>query len=275
MGAPGVVPVAIITGLLSINSPFDLNTGAWNTPHGISQMPIVVDLYTIARGEKVEGYDSRRRRYIKAPPDPELAEQLATYIAGHFGEFIRSGEFTRHAGVARLSDKERARLRAAVEAHPEISIEKLAAADSAVNDRVERRRAELRRQQQRNKGMIGPSMFLVFITLVAVVELFSVVAFATTASLRLFGLAVVNGAGDPASRLRMVWRTTLVWAPALCAAAVGLKLSAERSSGPVLQVLVALMVMSGVIFVGGLIWTVMRPQRGPHDLLSGTHVVVR
>lgn len=63
------------------------------------------------------------------------------------------------------------------------------------------------------------------------------------------------------------------WAPGLGTAAVSPQLSdINRFAGPVS---VGVMVMSAAIFVGGLIWSVMRPGRGLHDLLSGTHIVIR
>ena len=109
------------------------------------------------------------------------------------------------------------------------------------------------------------------VILMAGVDLLSVIVFGTTASLRVVGLAVVNGAGDPASRLRMVWRTVLAWAPGLGTGVAAIPLS----GGTLSPVWVAVMVTSAAIFVVGLIWTVMRPGRGLQDLLSGSHIVPR
>jgi hypothetical protein len=267
---PMLLAAPLLAALVPRNRPLDLKALEWASPPGVSQLPTLVHYQNPAY------YDFKTRSFIKQQPDPKFAEHVAIYIAAHFGEFIRSAEFNRHPGVAGLTEEKRALLIKTAAAHPHISAERLAVADAAVNRKIEAERLAVERARQNFPRKFGPVMFMGYINFLAAAGLFSVVVFGTTAGLRVFGLAVVNRAGEPASRGRMAWRTGLIWVPALVAAGpIGWVSALGRSGGSISPILVGVMVTGAAVFAAGLIWTVIRPGRGPQDILSGTRVVMR
>jgi len=122
---------------------------------------------------------------------------------------------------------------------------------------------------------------LIMCTAMAVVNLICVVAFGTPATLRLFRLAVVNSAGEPASRFLQILRTValaLIWIPVWLAAAALILVPTVllpvlyRTQAEFDQMAIVFPA-TAIVFVAGLFWNVVRPSRGPHDFVAGTHLV--
>src|ERR1035438_8545096 len=66
-------------------------------------------------------------------------------------------------------------------------------------------------QQWMISGILFAGVLVCGAAAFALVELLGPVAFGQSPILRLFGIAVVNRRGRPATRLRMLWRWALVW----------------------------------------------------------------
>ena len=96
------------------------------------------------------------------------------------------------------------------------------------------------------------------------------------------GIAVVNRDGSPASRLRTFSRGLLGWSPMIL---LGLlpsfwnktlllsPLTAEKTVGLSLPLWLSLFLLAVAIL--GSIWSIVTPERGPHDRIVGTYLVPR
>ena len=84
------------------------------------------------------------------------------------------------------------------------------------------------------------------------------------------GLAVLTTRGREIGRLRAVWRLTLAWSPVgVFSALVAVPALRPWLYAPVPAFTVATVMAAGVI------WTIWRPTRGPHDIIAGTVIGVR
>lgn len=84
------------------------------------------------------------------------------------------------------------------------------------------------------------------------------------------GLAVLSASGREVSRMRALWRLTITWLPALVYGALlawPLTRGAMQRPAPVLATI--------ALLAGGMVWTLFRPTRGPHDILARTRIGVR
>ena len=76
--------------------------------------------------------------------------------------------------------------------------------------------------------------------------------------------------GREIGRLRAVWRLTLAWSPVgVFSALVAVPALRPWLYAPVPAFTVATLMAAGVI------WTIWRPTRGPHDIIAGTVIGVR
>jgi zinc transporter ZupT len=87
--------------------------------------------------------------------------------------------------------------------------------------------------------------------------------------MRLLGLELVNGRGEPAGRLRLVWRQLLVLGPlvALAAAPVVYFASKTKAAG------LTLGLAAGVLVAASVLTALRTPGRGLTERLSGTRMV--
>jgi hypothetical protein len=91
--------------------------------------------------------------------------------------------------------------------------------------------------------------------------------------LRLFGIAVVDAAGDEVSRWRALLRAALIWSP--WTAFVLLPPSAALTL--VVSPALACMILGtfGFVMVAGMLWSIVEPARGVQDRLAQTYLVPR
>jgi hypothetical protein len=86
---------------------------------------------------------------------------------------------------------------------------------------------------------------------------------------RMSGLEVVTGDGEPAGRVRLLTRSLLIWSPIVLAHyAQAFAIGVQPVPGAVSLVAVA-------IVAAGAILAVRTPSRGLHDRITGTWVVPR
>jgi hypothetical protein len=90
---------------------------------------------------------------------------------------------------------------------------------------------------------------------------------------RLLGLAVVRRDGREIGRLRSIGRVLIAWSPLLiwCASLFPRPIAALSAGS--LRIEAAVVVMA--ILLGGAVWSIVRPTRGPHDVVAGTWIVPR
>jgi hypothetical protein len=107
---------------------------------------------------------------------------------------------------------------------------------------------------------------------VAVVSLIGALATRAGFTLRGVGGALVTARGEPASRLRAVWRTLVVWSPIVPVLLV-------IRYGPKVQAMTALAALAQtlplVLLAGGAAWAIRHPARGLQDRGAGTWIVPR
>ena len=100
-----------------------------------------------------------------------------------------------------------------------------------------------------------------------------VVAFAFRGPLTflLFRVGLVDTTGAPASRWRALIRAGCAWSPVLALQLAPQPVKLLLATTP----MAALTALGGlaVIMLGGAGWAIVRPERGPQDLISGTWVV--
>jgi eukaryotic-like serine/threonine-protein kinase len=91
-------------------------------------------------------------------------------------------------------------------------------------------------------------------------------------TLRAFGASVVNRRGEPASRLRCLWRAAVVWSlvPVMLVAIDGdMKIEGAAAGTLILRSLPM------ALFAAGAVWAILHPSRSIQDRLSGTWIVPR
>jgi hypothetical protein len=121
-------------------------------------------------------------------------------------------------------------------------------------------------------------------------SLLGTVIFGFDLILRIFGVVVVNRAGRPANRLRLLARSALVWGPMIAGGIVivstflrpegmagALWLIGEKTSaiGFGWNLGIGAFIFAALSFLVGVPWTILRPATGPHDLIAGTRVTPR
>jgi uncharacterized RDD family membrane protein YckC len=112
---------------------------------------------------------------------------------------------------------------------------------------------------------------LIVLVVMAVTSLIGQIASGRVLGLRMFGITVVNRAGQRASRFRLVVRWVLAWVPILVALLLLVMVTpADSDNGNVVYMIGPL-----AIVAAGLVWSLLRPQRGLHDRLAGTWLVPR
>jgi hypothetical protein len=88
--------------------------------------------------------------------------------------------------------------------------------------------------------------------------------------LRLLGVAVVTRDGRPAARWRTLWRAIVAWwlTPAVCGLGI---LAGVTTHHPGLAIVLGFAIPA--LFVAGVIWALVAPERGLQDRLAGTWLV--
>ena len=185
----------------------------------------------------------------------ERAEEraaLEVYIAGRFRSMMVTDPymFTGPA-TGRVLEARRPLVERIAADHPAVSADEMTTATTTLGP-------FLRAQERRHKlklALLGGQL--------ALFALFGVWAFRGGLIFRAFGIAVVTGDGEPASRLRALLRGLAGWA--WVAAAIWLWVAFGVAVGVCMAVLV----------LAGAAWAIVHPTRGLQDRIAGTWLVPR
>jgi uncharacterized RDD family membrane protein YckC len=143
-------------------------------------------------------------------------------------------------------------------------------AEAATLLEATRQRTEERFLKQDNTTTIFIALLLVGAGMSLGGGLVSVLARPSGFAMTSLGLAVVTRQGRQISRVRAVLRLVVAWAPLLV---YGALLAWPMTRDAVNSIVVAsLAAMPTVI---GFVWAMLRPTRGPHDLIMGTSIGTR
>ena len=239
--------------------PFE-NADEWR------KLQVAVSTYAMARGE------TKPDKSLLVPAgvtNPSTAAMAADFISGHFAERIKSATFDRDAEAAGLNARQRELAKLAIAERPRVSPERLKQADLAFGPSM-RMTEEFGRKMV---PMIGPALFLTLILAIGVGSIAGGLIFGFAPMLHVFGLAVVDRAGKPASRGRLFGRAMLVWGLQLAIAVLAFVVARLMSPYPNTAFAAAALGFAAILI--GVPWSIIHPNAGPHDRLSGTRVVPR
>jgi serine/threonine protein kinase len=214
--------------------------------------------------------------------DPEVREAAEIAIAGNFGARIRDDEFWNSGIVRELAKDYRAFAEDIVRRRPDVTAQQVADAEAVLkNAREERDRANRTAGRQPQQSALELTALIVPIltggamALVLLACMLSALIVPGGLVSRQLGLAAVTRSGREVSRLRSLARVLVAGLPAI-AWLIYLVMSPKVRGfvpvppNPVLSTLIPL-----VVLAIGLLWTIVRRTRGPHDLVVGTWVVPR
>lgn len=241
-------PAAVLAGFLGLGGFL-----AWR------EQPVAIRVAPL-----VDYVQSRRSQEQANMANREL---VAVYLAAEFGDFVRTATAEQRAAALGLTARDWKTADSIVAAHPVVSPVQLASARLLVD-------STWRGQPPDLPGRWGTTAVIVLIVALGIPVVVGgfVALFARRGPvLHVLGLEVVNRRGQPAGRMRLLWRHIVGWTPALLCLAgllvVYLGNAWRQASGWV--TLAGVAVVSLVAVVPGL----RTPQRGLAERLSGTVVV--
>jgi len=213
---------------------------------------------------------------------PEVRSAAEIAIVGRYAHLIRDEEFWQSGVVRSLAPDYRPIAEDILKRHPDVSATQIAEAEAVMKkargEREEQDRARGRRPQQSIVALSG-----VIISTVTALALALVLAVCLVSSLivpgglvsRNLGLAAVTRSGQEISRARSLARVLVAGLPGIVwfvylAFSPKVQGWVPTPSRPLTATLITVSVLAI-----GLVWTVVRRARGPHDLLTGTWVVPR
>jgi uncharacterized RDD family membrane protein YckC len=199
----------------------------------------------------------------------QQAERMAKYIAGHYGDFVLSPELERDPVFGQWPPEQRDNLREVVKTHTPVSPAELQNIDAMVDPSLQRHLND------------GPTVMIVVVggfligtlVIVCVAQFISLLLFRTTLGQRLFGFAVVNRRGEPASRGRLLWRWLIIWLP-LAVVVVRLAL-ANATFQPMTTFTIAFLYVKTAIWLLCVAVAMWKPENGIHDDIAKTRLVPR
>jgi uncharacterized RDD family membrane protein YckC len=209
--------------------------------------------------------------------EPAVRAAAEVAIAGRYGPKIRDEEFW-NAGVVRsLAPDYRSLAEDILARHPDVSPERLTAAEAVLKEARSRGPSAGRRQQSAVElgGVIMSTVTAAALGLVLVACVVSSLLVPGGVVSRQLGLAAVTRSGKEITRLRSLMRTLVAGSPAILwltylAFAPKVQGFVPTPPNPITGTLVTVAVLAV-----GHAWTTARRTRGPHDLLTGTWVVPR
>jgi hypothetical protein len=210
--------------------------------------------------------DERAAVQRRGPTDnPRRAEALDIYLAGLYGTDLRGAPFW-NSPRGRARRTFRPSIQRMLDMHPFVTSRELGWATEVLQPELERR------------TRAGPFalnladltwMFILQATAAAVLA--AIAAFVTKGGvvLRWWSIAVTTGRGNAVSRSRALFRAIVAWSPLLASGALvlGPGLSPRQAFATVAAAL--LMMGAGVLFA------VLKPERGMQDWIVGTWLVPR
>ena len=221
--------------------------------------------------------------YQTSPPpgsrlvDPSVRQAVETYVAGKHSARLSDRRFWNSQVIQQGIGKRLQPTADGVAArHPAVSPEELARATAAIAPELEQLR---QRRGRENFSDLAPIM----VTISTAASLLPILLLSIVSSLivpgglftRMLGHAVVTRSGTEIGRAISLVRVLVAWAPAIAwllylASSPRVQGFVPTPPNPMLGVLVTLAAL-GI----GAIYTIARPERGPHDWLLGTWVVPR
>lgn len=236
----------------------------------ISAVSVVSTLYVLpqdpnhTRMEPLLGYLTAKRNRVDSLA--QKRELVGTYLAGHFREVITTSNRTsaNRASASALSKQDWRRLDSILLAHPRVDATALRAADQLVDSTWHGAPPG----QVGRRKLVPVFAFLGFVFFTAAFSLLSAIFARRGLAMRLLGLDLVNQEGDPAGRLRLVWRQVLIVAPLLVVASVPLFIVRGAT---VVQASIGVIACGFV--VASILTALREPSRGLTEQLSGTRIV--
>jgi hypothetical protein len=206
----------------------------------------------------------------RARPTPEAErEALETYIAGQFRQTITDQE-TWNGFAARLIPTQHRVLAERIIAERAVPTEAELAAATTTLEPILKGMHELNEGTDRVSPVVMTlfQVVAVWLAYVAIPGLLAAIVFGRGLIMMLFGVRCVTRSGQRASRLRMLWRTLVLHAPAVMAIFVFLSTNPLKLWwAPVVFVGV------GVLLLALVVWSLLLPTRGLADRLAGTFPV--
>jgi hypothetical protein len=212
--------------------------------------------------------------------DPEIRSAVETYVAGRFASTLHDDGYwdSRMMQSNQLMGQWR-RLAADIAArHPSVDAAELARVTTIVAPEIEQQR---RNNESRSGGFAGgiviilTTLLLITVALAAIGSVISSLLSRGGLVTRWLGLAAVTSDGREISRARSIARSVIAWSPAFIW--LGYMASSPKIQGwvPVPSAPVSSTAVMLSVLALGAAWTIVRPSRGPHDLVTRTWVVPR
>ncbi|MDB6031796.1 MAG: pknH 2, partial [Verrucomicrobiales bacterium] len=243
---------------------------------GTPSFPAAAHLYTTYQDRLKDGEDARE--------DVELAQG---YLASQFGFLSTNETFWTQLNLGTTFTPEQRQLLKQAVASPLPEPEKIQEIEKVMPKRLEATVVDHRIAHI----WIVIGWCLVCSCLLAVVEFCGCILAKNSPVLRLFSMAVVDNFGQPASPGRLLGRWALVWLPGILIAVFGLgaiilafvtygsvadSIQLTGSAASLLRSsATAITLAAAIIWLLGIVYAVIRPQRGIPDRLSGTWLVMR
>jgi uncharacterized RDD family membrane protein YckC len=206
--------------------------------------------------------------------DEKLRDPFDIHLAGHYRSVLTSAEFWNKPETISLFRKHmRDRARRAVEKHSNISADELARADARVAPAID----SLKQFERRQMVWFVITFVWTLLLLLALLDMIVILVARQAVLLRPFLLTVITKTGQPASRLRLLWRALVaalplfVGAPALALLVVSTTEEYRRSG----EAHITFLSCVAFVFLVGTLWTILCPARSLQDRLAGTVVVPR
>jgi hypothetical protein len=209
--------------------------------------------------------------------DPSVRQAVETYVAGKHSARLKDSGFWGSPVMQQGIGKRLQPTADAVAAqYRSVSPEELARATATIAPELERLR---QRRGQQNFGDLAGILVMVAtaapLLLMVLLSIVSALIVPGGLFMRMLGHAVVTRQGSEIGRAVSLTRVLVAWAPAIAwllylASSPKVQGFVPTPPSPMLGALVTLAAL-GI----GAIFTIVRPERGPHDWLLGTRVVPR
>jgi hypothetical protein len=210
---------------------------------------------------------------------PEVRSSAEVAIAGRYAHLIRDEAFWQAGVVRSLAPDYRALAEDILKRHPNVSAAELAAAEEVVKKAREEQERTRSRPPQRSVlelgGVIISTVTALALALVLIVCVVSSLLVPGGLVSRQLGLATVSRSGREITRARSLARTLVAGLPAIAWLTYLAFVPRVQGFVPTPPMPIAGTLVTVGMLALGLIWTIARRTRGPHDVLVGTWVVPR
>jgi hypothetical protein len=200
--------------------------------------------------------------------DPERQQAFKIYLAGALRPELVAADASWRSADA--DDKDELALRALADEAAELtpSPAELAAAETMIA-------SELRRAEEQFLDQDDPTTIVIALLLVGAAWSFcaglvSVLVRPSGFVLSSLGLAVITDRGSEIGRVRAVFRLIVAWSPLLI---YGALLAWPVTRAAVFSIAVVSLAAAPTFI--GFVWALLRPNRGPHDMIVGTSIGAR